>query len=66
MKNNYLRQYAKHFNYYTDGISCWDNQGAKTVELINDRIHYKTGSNKWSWGKQGDLLVCIINGIPLR
>lgn len=63
--SKYLRRYAEEFSLYTDGSSCWNKRGEKIIQILNDKIQYKNSRSQWVSCKEGDLLVCIINGIPL-
>lgn len=65
MQKSYIRKYADRFNLYTDGYSCWNIRGDKVLELQGNKIFYRENYDTWKWGKEGDLLICIINNIPL-
>ena len=66
METNYLKAYARHFNLCCDGVACWNKNGEKLLESFGNKIYYKSANSKWSWAKHGDLVTCIINGIPLQ
>ena len=64
---NYIKKYANCFNLYYGENTCYNKQGEKVLFLNEDKtVSYRMDPLKWSKCKQGDLLVSIINNIPIH
>lgn len=67
MMNNYVKKYTDQFNLYKseDNLYC-DLQGRYVLSVTNNKIYYLSSSNVWQECKPGDLIVSIINNIPIH
>ena len=65
--DNYIREYAKYFDLLYGDFVCYNKYGDKVLYLNHDKtVSYRESKEKWLLCKQGDLLVSIINNIPIH
>mgnify|MGYP001293534542 CR=1 FL=1 len=65
MQKTYLRQYVNYFKLAQDGCKYYDMTGRHVLSIVEGIIHVKN-KNNWSQCKEGDLIVSIVNNIPLH
>ena len=65
MQQSYIKQYVNHFNLVREGQKYYDLHGYHVLSIVNGGIQVKT-NNSWSLIKEGDLLISIINNIPIH
>ena len=66
MQKTYIKQYVRHFDLYQSGNKYYNKDAYHVLSIIDESVYYRTGHSKWKTCKQGDLLVSIINNIPLH
>ena len=66
MQQTYIKEYINHFGLYRSGNKYFDKNAYHVLSVVNEDIYYRISHNEWKTCKQGDLLVSIINNIPLH
>ena len=66
MQKTYIKQYVKHFDLCRSGNKFYNKSAEHVLSVIEESIYYRVTKNEWKSCKQGDLLVSIINNIPLH
>tara|TARA_A100001515_G_scaffold107311_1_gene88118 strand:- start:236 stop:439 length:204 start_codon:yes stop_codon:yes gene_type:complete len=66
MKCDYIEAYAKRFKLQVFNGVCYEKAHPVVMKASNKYILYKNAKNKWSAAKQSDLLISVINDIPLH
>jgi hypothetical protein len=66
MQKTYIKQYVRHFDLYQSGNKFYDKNAYHVLSVVNENIHYRVGHSEWKICNQGDLIVSIINNIPLH
>ena len=66
MQKSYVKQYAEHFKLYRRENSYYNERGDLVLSILNEQIFCRQNNVDWKPCKQGDLIVSIINNIPLH
>ena len=66
MKNEYVKKYVTHFQLHKSGNKFLNSRYEHVLSITNNQIFYKLSKNNWKACKEGDLLISIINNIPLH
>ena len=66
MKTDYINKYAQHFKLHKSGNKFLNQKFEHVLSLIDDQIYYRISENEWKSCKSGDLIVSVINDIPLH
>ena len=65
MQKTYLKQYVNYFKLARNGCKYYNMRGMHVLSIIEGIIHVKN-NHEWKKCKEGDLIVSIINNIPLH
>lgn len=65
MENN-IKLYVSKFNLTKIGNSYSDVSGKCVFRIKDEYVELKTAHNRWKRYKHGDLVVSVINNIPLH
>ena len=67
-KIDYLQMYAKHFNLTIDKTRCFDKDNKLVLFQSESKKHvnYKNEKGSWHLIKKSDLILNILNDIPLH
>jgi hypothetical protein len=66
MQKNYIEDYARHFNLKKSGDTFLNNHYEHVITVIGNEVHCRVSDTEWQTYKSGDLVVSIINNIPLH
>ena len=66
MQESYVKNYIEHFKLQKSGNKFLNNKYEHVLSIIDGKVYYKTGIDEWKTCKTGDLLVSVINNIPLH
>ena len=66
MEEQYTNKYIEHFKLRKSGNKYLNHQYEHVMSIIGDKVFYRTSINEWKTCKTGDLIVSIINNIPLH
>jgi hypothetical protein len=65
MENN-IKLYVSNFNLIKTGNDYSDVSGKCVFRIKDEYVELKTSRNRWKRYKHGDLVVSVINNIPLH
>ena len=66
MGKQYMDKYAKHFKLHKSGNKFLNHKYEHVISVIDGKVFYKLSEGNWKTCKEGDLIVSIINNIPLH
>ena len=66
MQETYVKNYIKHFKLHKSGSKFLNDKYEHVLSIVEGKVHYRSGINEWKSCKTGDLLVSVINNIPLH
>jgi|ETN01SMinimDraft_1059929.scaffolds.fasta_scaffold69925_3 hypothetical protein len=66
MQKSYIENYANYYNLKKSGTIYLNEKYEHVMSVIDGKIFYKLTETKWNICKSGDLLISIINNIPLH
>ena len=66
MQKSYIENYANYYNLKKSGTIYLNEKYEHVMSVIDGKIFYKLTETKWNTCKSGDLLISIINNIPLH
>ena len=66
MQKSYVDNYASHFNLKKSGSIFLNERYEHVMSIINDKVYYRVNESEWKTCSAGDLLVSLINNIPLH
>ena len=66
MEKQYLDKYVSHFNLHKSGNKFLNEHYEHVLSIIDGKVFYRININEWKTCKSGDLIVSVINNIPLH
>ena len=66
MQKTYLNDYAQKFNLIKTGNAFINKQGDLVMSIVENVIYYRVTDVDWKKCSEGDLVVAIINNIPIH
>ena len=66
MEKQYIDKYVEYFKLHRSGNKFLNANYEHVLSVVKDELHYKSSEGNWKTCKPGDLLVSIINNIPLH
>lgn len=66
MKEIYVKNYIQHFKLHQSGNKFLNSRYEHVLSIVEGTVYYRANINEWKSCKTGDLLVSIINNIPLH
>jgi hypothetical protein len=66
MEKQYIDKYAEQFKLKKSGNKFLNSRYEHVLSIVGSKVFYKLNENNWKTCKESDLLVSIINNIPLH
>ncbi len=66
MQEEYVSKYVKHFNLHRSGNKFLNERYEHVLSIVDGKVFYRTDNENWESCKTGDLVVSVINNIPLH
>ena len=66
MQESYIKNYIKHFKLQKSGNKFFNDKYEHVLSIIDGKVYYRITMDEWKTCKTGDLLVSVINNIPLH
>ncbi len=66
MQETYVKNYIKHFKLQRSGNKFLNDKYEHVLSIIDGKVYYRIAIDEWKSCKTGDLLVSVINNIPLH
>ena len=66
MQETYVKNYTKHFKLQKSGNKFLNDNYEHVLSILDGKVYYRTSINEWKSCKTGDLVVSVINNIPLH
>ena len=66
MEKQYLNKYVTYFKLHKSGNKFLNHRYEHVLSIVEDKVYYKLSEGNWKACKEGDLLVSVVNNIPLH
>jgi len=66
MQTDYINKYISHFKLQRSGNKFLNERYEHVLSVIEGKVFYRNDMNEWKTCKTGDLIVSVINNVPLH